>query len=89
VAIGSGRNGSASIGRRSRGDVTQSVPGSSLRRGSQHLACSGLFGHGPSASAQLLEAATDNPSYRVAKKDIPFIIADVEGDFHVYDVQFG
>jgi hypothetical protein len=33
--------------------------------------------------------AADNPSYRVAKKDIPFIIADVEGDYHVYDFQFG
>lgn len=33
--------------------------------------------------------AADNPSYRVAKKDIPFIIADVQGTYHVYNFQFG
>jgi hypothetical protein len=33
--------------------------------------------------------AAGNPSYRVAKNDVPFIIADVEGDYHVYDFQFG
>ena len=34
--------------------------------------------------------AAGNPSFRVAKKDIPFIIADgAEGDYHVYDIRFG
>jgi hypothetical protein len=33
--------------------------------------------------------AADNPSYRIAKKDIPFIIADAAGDYHVYGYQFG
>ena len=33
--------------------------------------------------------AAGNPSYRVAKKDRPFIIADAAGDYHVYGYQFG
>jgi hypothetical protein len=33
--------------------------------------------------------AADNPTYRIAKKNIPFIIADIAGDYHVYDFQFG
>ncbi len=34
-------------------------------------------------------ADPDNSDYRVAKKDIPFIIADAAGDYHVYGFQFG
>jgi len=34
--------------------------------------------------------AAENTNYRVAKKNIPFIIVDVAaGEFHVYDLQFG
>ena len=34
--------------------------------------------------------AAEHPSYRVAKKNIPFIIADgAAGDFHVFGFQFG
>jgi hypothetical protein len=33
--------------------------------------------------------AAENPAYRVAKKDIPFIITDAAGDYHVYGFQFG
>jgi hypothetical protein len=44
---------------------------------------------GPGTWDNWAEFAANNPSYRVAKKDIPFIIADVQGDYHVYDFQFG
>jgi hypothetical protein len=49
--------------------------------------CKVFFGAGVWANWAAFAAA--NPSYRVAKQDIPFIIADVEGDYHVYDFQFG
>jgi hypothetical protein len=49
--------------------------------------CKVFFGPGVWANWAAFAAA--NPSYRVAKKDIPFIIADVEGDYHVFDLQFG
>ena len=33
--------------------------------------------------------AAAHTDYRVAKKNVPFIIADVEGDYHVSGFQFG
>ena len=33
--------------------------------------------------------AAKNPTYRLAKKDIPFIITEAAGHYHVYGFQFG
>ena len=60
--------------RRDRLDVERRLPGD------DHHSCT---------YANWAAFAAANPTVKVAKKDIVFIEADVPGNYHVFDFQFG